>query len=78
MKLTFYSGRENEVGIFETKKEAQKYIYDFLKDHNYTSYYMKISEFKDKFVYDFGSWSEFFILYLDNNEELNKRKPFEE
>ena len=44
-------------------KQIAKTIQQFLKDHNYKSYYTRSWENGEgDMVYDVGSWSEFFIL----------------
>ena len=80
MKLTFVNklGEERELGIFSTQEEANKEIQNFLDEHHFISYYTRITEFKDKKVYDVGSWFEFFILYENDSEPLNKREVWEE
>lgn len=80
MKLTFCNSENKErvLGIFETKEEANAEIRKFLNEHHYTSHYWRIITFHDKEVYDVGSWSEFFILYNDDDAEINKRGVWEE
>ena len=76
MKLTFYSsGSQRDLGSFSTKEDAEKEIRNFLNNHNYTPYYWRVVEGKNKLTYDVGSWSQFFIVYFDDNAELEE--PFE-
>ena len=79
MKLTFVnsSGNERELAICDSESDAMEKIREFLNDHNYKSYYFKVSLFPFKQVYDVGSWSEFFILYNNNDVELNKYDVWE-
>lgn len=44
------------------ENEALKEISDFLKRHNYTSYYTRYWTHGDETTFDVGSWSEFFKL----------------
>lgn len=50
--------------ISEIKKEIGQTIDAFLKQHNYTSYYTHIwyNQEREEWIYDVGSWSEFFVL----------------
>lgn len=71
MKLYFKNskGKETLIGEPASYKEAVQKINDFLKDHNYTSYYMRLSMNREEhFIwFDVGSHSEFF--YLRNVED---------
>lgn len=80
MKLTFVShdNKEIDLGNFNNVTEAEKEISEFLKQHDYKSYYFKISQFVSKLVYDVGSWNEFFIVYYNDNHELNTTGVWEE
>lgn len=80
MKLTLYEYNKNEIelGKFNNTVEAEKKINEFLKQHNYKSHYFKISQFASKLVYDVGSWTQFFIVYYDDNHELNTTGVWEE
>lgn len=52
------------IGECETKKEAFKIIYDFLKEHNYKSYYTRTREIDENHTWvDVGSHTEFFHIY---------------
>ena len=59
-------GIRREIGQSETEQEIFKIIHDFLKEHNFTSYYTRYwtsSENTNERVYDVGSHTEFFICY---------------
>lgn len=73
MKLTFINSekKERELGIFPTTESAEECIREFLKSHNFKSYYFKVTLFPDKYVYDVGSWSEFFVIYKDDSIKVN-------
>lgn len=74
MLLTFVNSedKERKLGVYSSTAEAEKSIREFLENHNYKYYYFKLSIFPTKTVYDVGSWSEFFILYDNDETELNK------
>lgn len=42
-------------------------VSEFLKRHNYTSYYIRFWTNADQTTYDVGSWSEFFVLAPADN-----------
>lgn len=71
MKLVFADkeGKQRVLGYFDTKEDAEKCIASFLKDKNYESPYYRIIHFDNKLTYDVGSWSEFFVLYFNDNAE---------
>ena len=50
--------------ISKIKKEIGQTIDAFLKQHNYISYYTRIwyNKEKEEWIYDVGSWNEFFVL----------------
>jgi len=80
MKLTFWDRNNEErlIGIYPTEKEALLEIKRFLRNHYFKAHYYKITNFHDKKVYDVGSWSEFFVLYDNDDEPLNTRGVWEE
>lgn len=54
-------GTRREIARVKTISEIYKSIYDFLKAHNYTSYYTRT--YKNpvgETIYDVGSYTEFF------------------
>ena len=68
MKVTFKNaiGKERVIGTCETEEEAWRIINDFLKEHNYKSYYHRASFIDElnRYWIDVGSWTEFFYVYL--------------
>ena len=74
MKLYFRNSRNQERLIAECEaiQEVTAAINQFLAEHNYKSYYTRIWHDPDqnRFIYDVGSWSEFFELEV-TNEEIN-------
>ena len=71
MKLVFVNryGEQKELGIFETKEQAEDKIRGFLEEKNFKSYYWRTIHFTNKLTYDVGSYSEFFVIYFDDNAE---------
>lgn len=56
-------GLRREIGRPQSTEEIFQLIKDFLKAHNYKSYYIRIwKNEEDEIYYDVGSWSEFFVL----------------
>ena len=82
MKLYFRNsyGQERLIAECETTQEVTATINQFLADHNYKSYYTRIwyepegtktpyyIRTENRFVYDVGSWSEFFELEVTESE----------
>lgn len=64
------NGELKELAIAETAKAANRVINNFLKAHNFTSYYTRISFYDDFIEYDVGSYTEFFRLYCDDTDWL--------
>ena len=66
MKLYFEDseGKRKFLNQVSDIKEANKIIYQLLKEYNFTSYYTRTwYENKKKEIYfDVGSWSEFFVI----------------
>ena len=75
MKVYFEDryGRYREIADVKTKEQVNKSIADFLKRHNFKSYYTRnwIRETETEFfvVYDVGSHSEFFCVPFENKNE---------
>ena len=56
-------GKKITIGIAKTGKIAFKIINDFLKEHNYKSYYKRTWKTDDKTIcVDVGSQTEFFYI----------------
>lgn len=79
--VTFRNSRGVERVISETSSlnaevaynDAWDAIMKFMADHNYTSYYQRVSkmcrhEIEDVEWIDVGSWSEFFYIYTVSHE----------
>ena len=72
MKLTFIEpvDKQEVIGCFETKEQAVQKIAEVLRDKGYKSPYWRCIAFDNKWVYDVGFWSKFFVIYKDDNAEL--------
>jgi hypothetical protein len=70
MKLYFIKSNRERLCLsdVDTEDEAIKIINQFLKDKNYTSYYMRSNKYDNHIQYDVGSWSEFFELHFEDGE----------
>jgi len=64
MILYFQNSKEieREIGKPDTYNEANEMIDKFLSDHNFTSYYSRAWKENDRYMFDVGSHTEFFIL----------------
>ena len=57
------NGQLRIIDTVENEESALKVINDFLNDHNYKPYYLRIWEKDDKTtVVDVGSYTEFFYI----------------
>lgn len=55
--------QKREIGRAATSERAHQIISQFLKDHNYKSYYWQTSVVSEQTIcIDVGSWSEFFYI----------------
>ena len=69
MKLVFYNrrGKQQSLGIFETQADAEQMIRDYLTEHSYEPTSWRITAFEDKWLYDVGLQTEYFVLYKNND-----------
>lgn len=60
------------IGETESYEETSDIISKFLEEHNYKSRYWRhwITENKKKIKVDVGSWSEFFYVSRNDNEDM--------
>ena len=72
MKLEFENsyGERRIIGNPNDIEEVWKIISDFLKDHNFKSYYSRINFGNTEWEIDVGSHTEFFYL-SELNENVN-------
>lgn len=66
MKLTFMdaNGAERIIANVDSREQANAEIQKFCSDRYYDIYYVRSWETNGVVQYDVGSWSEFFYLYL--------------
>ena len=62
-------GKMRVIGEAETKDQVYGIIKDFLDDHDYKSYYMRVWYDEGKTWFDVGSWAEFFACDGNLTEE---------
>jgi len=57
-------GKERLLKEVETIEEINKVVNDFLKEHNYKSYYCRVMGLENKqgVMLDVGSYTEFFVV----------------
>lgn len=66
------SGVKKTIAKDVSCKEAFKEIAKFLNAHNYVAPYTRISEEKNRYWVDVGSYIEFFYLILKGEAEVNE------
>lgn len=77
MKFTFKnsSGEERFLADVEKEEDVWQIMQDFLKEHDFKSYYTRVIAYPNFKEYDVGSHTEFFYLYTsekEDDEEFNK------
>ena len=69
----FYFKRSNGekvlLGEDITEEQAMILMNNFLKEHNYKSYYTRAYKVDNRVYYDVGSWSEEFIFVAKGSDE---------
>lgn len=77
----FFENRKGKLSVIaevDNIQEAHQEIHKFCQEHNYTNYYTRMwIESKEtaeagtewRLIFDVGSWSEFFILFFDTEEQ---------
>lgn len=69
----FYFKRSNGervlLGESITEQQAMVLMNDFLKKHNYKSYYTRTYMVNNKVHYDVGSWTEEFIFVIKESDD---------
>lgn len=73
MKLYFESSDNSRrfLANCPTREEVFAEIKKFLDEHNFKSYYYRVTRHGDEVHIDVGSWSEFFIV-------IDKERVFED
>lgn len=79
MKLYFENSRGNirEIAEVATYQEASRKMSNFMNDHNYACYYTRMWGVEREDIgiclkFDVGSWSEFFYVAFDSEEERER------
>lgn len=68
MILKFDNGySEREIGRPWSEQEAFQIMKNFMNERNYKSYYVRSWTEKNIIIYDVGSHTQFFKLYLEEN-----------
>ena len=66
-------GIRREIARPQTASEAHKIISNFLKEHNFESYYTRtyLTSDRTEILFDVGSYSEFFYLFKEDGWDDN-------
>ncbi len=64
------AGEWHPIAECANKIDVMIAIQDFIRKHNFKSYYTRIWESDGWRHYDVGSWSEFFHLQIDSNAKM--------
>ena len=64
VKFENSQGIQREIGTAENLESAFKIIDKFLDDHNFKSYYTRLSAYENHYWVDVGSHTEFFYIYF--------------
>ena len=67
LKFCNSKGREKEIAVLQEQRDVERIIKKYGSDRNYNINILSATKINDKIVYDFGSWSEYFVLYLDGD-----------
>lgn len=67
LKFCNAKGREKEIAVLQEQRDVEKNIKKYAADRNCKISYLSSTVIGNKVIYDFGSWSEYFILYLDDD-----------
>lgn len=71
MKLVFKNSNNEKQDIADVQNEerAIKEIKKFCHNKNYSIPYLSVTYHTNVIIYDVGSYTQFFYLYLENNED---------
>lgn len=67
LKFCNAKGKEKEIAVLQEQRDVERTIKKYGADRNYRIDNLSTTVVGNKIIYDFGSWSEFFILYLEND-----------
>ena len=73
MNVYFRDSKHNKriIGTANSKEDVYEIITEFLKEHNYKSYYTRVWYDDEYTWFDVGSWTEYFLVDEDIMEELS-------
>jgi hypothetical protein len=64
-------GEKKSIGKADKIEDAWSIVFQFLKEHNFKSYYQRTTMVSDNTMWiDVGSHSEFFYFVWDNSDEV--------
>lgn len=71
MKLVFKNSNNEKQDIADVQNEEQAIneIKKFCHNKNYSIPYLSVTYHTNVIIYDVGSFTQFFCLYLENNED---------
>ena len=71
MKLVFKNSNNKKQDIADVQNEEQAIneIKKFCHNKNYNIPYLSVAYYTNVIIYDVGSYTQFFYLYLENNED---------
>lgn len=71
MKLVFKNSNNKKQDIADVQNEEQAIneIKKFCHNKNYRIPYLSVTYHTNVIIYDVGSYTQFFCLYLENNED---------
>lgn len=71
MKLVFKNSNNKKQDIADVQNEEQAIneIKKFCHNKNYSIPYLSVTYHTNVIIYDVGSYTQFFCLYLENNED---------
>lgn len=71
MKLVFKNSNNKKQDIADVQNEEQAIneIKKFCHNKNYNIPYLSVAYHTNVIIYDVGSYTQFFYLYLENNED---------
>lgn len=71
MKLVFKNSNNKKQDIADVQNEEQAIneIKKFCHNKNYSIPYLSVAYHTNVIIYDVGSYTQFFCLYLENNED---------
>ena len=71
MKLVFKNSNNKKQDIADVQNEEQviNEIKKFCHNKNYNIPYLSVAYHTNVIIYDVGSYTQFFYLYLENNED---------